>query len=78
MTWRPFNTAPHDGTEILVYRPDAGVFMAWYVSPADILHMENPSEDDQEESWWSYDGVNHLVGAEEPTHWMPLPAAPSS
>jgi hypothetical protein len=26
--WRPFESAPDDGSEILVYRPDAGVFVA--------------------------------------------------
>lgn len=77
MEWQPFSTAPQDGTEILVYRPDAGVFMARYISPADAMNMEAPSEEDSIESWWSADGADHLVGDEEPTHWMPLPAAPS-
>lgn len=76
MTWKPFDTAPEDGTEILVYRPDAGVFMAWFISPADAMRMENAFGDDLVASWWSSDGVNQLVGSETPTHWMPLPAAP--
>ncbi len=70
MDWQPIETAPRDGTEILLWAPDyshrAGigawcdVIGAW---SADIGSME--------------DGVAVFEGdCDGPSHWMPLPAPP--
>lgn len=37
LEWQPIEIAPKDGTEILGYREDAGVFMIRYTSPVEFL-----------------------------------------
>lgn len=70
--WREgMRSAPTDGTEILVYRSDAGVFTAWFVSPAD--HVNGGA---QEPSWFTHEGGD--LTSEMPTHWMPFPELPTS
>ncbi len=63
--WQPISTAPKDGTEVLVYRKDAGIFMASFREAAD---------EDGECYWFSISGED-LTG-DLPTHWMPLPEPP--
>ena len=70
MTWQPIETAPRDGTHILVLMEGA-VIEAWW-------------ETGFEEWLGNWDCVtlpSHGCGCcyssnAEPTHWMPLPAAP--
>lgn len=59
--WQPISTAPKDGTEIIVFRNDAGVFCAFF-------HEET-------ECWFSADGLDDITD-DMPTHWMPLPPPP--
>lgn len=68
--WRPFGTAPEDGTEILAYRQDSGVIVVHFVSPSDYN-----SDGDDEPEWFTITG-EHLCGDELPTHWMPMPSPP--
>lgn len=64
--WRPIETSPKDGTEVLVYVPDFGrVTTAWYC---------------EDTCLWP-DGEAFTEGGEpcnvgRPSHWMPLPAPP--
>ncbi|MCG7324319.1 hypothetical protein [Achromobacter sp. ACRQX] len=73
--WKPIASAPKDGTEIIVFHPEAGVCAAF--CPADGF------------AWHVMDGMNTVVGSKSgksipvmtsflkpPTHWMPLPSAP--
>lgn len=75
--WKPIDSAPKDGTEIIVFHPEAGVCAAF--CPGDGF------------AWHCMDGMNTVVGSKSgksipamtsflkpPTHWMPLPAAPGS
>lgn len=75
--WKPIESAPKDGSEIIVFHPQAGVCAAF--CPGDGF------------SWHCMDGMNTGIGkksgqsipimtsfVEPPTHWMPLPAAPGS
>lgn len=66
--WLPFATAPDDGSEILVYREDAGVFTAFFAEPTD------PTGEEDDWFWCSMNGED-LTG-ELPSHWMPFPEAP--
>lgn len=64
MTWQPIETAPKDGTGILLYRRYEGKF----------LHLVDVGEWQKENEggprWaWRY-------STWEPTHWMPLPDPP--
>lgn len=76
--WQPIETAPKDGTEILVIEPHGQAVAHW---------------DESEGGEWDH-GLQRLVGGGQwvdgtvgdwgcqeyrwlqPTHWMPLPAAP--
>lgn len=75
--WKPIESAPKDGTEIIVFHPQAGVCAAF--CPGDGF------------AWHCMDGMNTGIGkksgqsipimtsfVEPPTHWQPLPAAPGS
>jgi hypothetical protein len=66
--WLPIETAPKDGTAVLLWLPDG----FW-------LNDENVvtgfwSEDD----WYFSDTDSHPIGAfgKAVTHWMPLPEPP--
>jgi hypothetical protein len=59
--WQPIETAPKDGTMLLVRSPD----MSPYPSAAKWSLSEN--------RWVEYVTSDWC----DPTHWMPLPAAPT-
>lgn len=74
--WMPIETAPKDGSEIIVFHHAAGVCAAF--CPGDGF------------AWHVMDGRNTMIGKisgkslptltsfiDPPTHWMPLPKAPS-
>ena len=71
--WQPIETAPKDGTEVLV---------GWYSEKG---HFENHVW--QHKGWlWEWAVASYETDrwsdwecslAEEPTHWMPLPPPPS-
>jgi hypothetical protein len=61
--WQPIDTAPKDGTDVLLgfadhYRPP--VVAGWF----------------GDDGWEEYDSINVVKG--KPTHWMPLPPKPKS
>jgi hypothetical protein len=67
--WQPIETAPKDGTEILVFYERAGarfVHIAWW---------ENHSNN----FWFYLSSVSQdaLGGDNAPTHWMPMPVVPN-
>lgn len=68
MTWQPINSAPTDGTYVL---------LGWYQQPAEYMEIGawqgfHPNAPGLATWRTSNDGrrLNH------PTHWMPLPEAP--
>jgi hypothetical protein len=84
--WQPIETAPRDGTEVLGFRGDAGVFVMRWIAPVDFLterELADPHGEDrdweEEPDWFYADFIQggRLDGTEAPTHWMPLPAAPA-
>ena len=71
--WRPFSEAPESRDEILVYRPDAGVFMALHCEEdAYTATPDSPPEGDF--YWFSTCGEDLTVDL--PTHFMLLPPPP--
>jgi len=79
LRWQPIETAPKDGTRVIVskfawvvrevqdiFREDAE--RIWHLCFVTTAHFLS------DKSYWT-DGLERLV---EPTHWMPLPDPPSS
>ncbi|CAH1205756.1 hypothetical protein PAECIP111893_02410 [Paenibacillus plantiphilus] len=70
MKWKPIDTAPKDGTSILVLNNDKYVYEARY------------DEDSWNKCKWKFASADqHGCGCcsgddDEPTHWMPLPQMP--
>jgi hypothetical protein len=81
--WQPIETAPKDGTEILAWREDCGVFLARYGCMYDFLTESEMSEYEDEtcsqKDWWSADFITgcRLDLSEDPTHWQPVPSGPT-
>jgi len=77
MEWQPIETAPKDGTDILVmyiHISTQCVFNAFWIK-----HEEGLNEP-EDEGWWSYVwsevGRTLLTDKQTPTYWMPLPQPP--
>lgn len=70
--WRPIETAPKDGTRILIYyaAPGASVKQAW--SANERGHFIRVARWD--DGKWRLDMSGHF--RLDATHWMPLPAHP--
>lgn len=75
--WKPIETAPRDGTPILVYLP------TWERQPVREVHWAIPFEG-ASDGWWETPNAPRDPGymivegtPHAPTHWMPLPAPPT-
>lgn len=68
--WRPIQTAPKDGTPVLLYSPDAK-------DPKIFVGMFVKFDEEDKGEWFDYwrDDGCWCIDAES-THWMPLPAPP--
>lgn len=69
--WRPFETAPTDGREVLAYRRDAGVFPV-------VRRLPEPTDEyveGEDEIWFAVGGDD--ISDDLPTMWHPYPAAPT-
>lgn len=80
--WKPIESAPKDGTEILAWREDCGQFIAKYTS-ADAFPMTQDELDAMDEEtlfakdWFTqWPDATRLDGSEAPTLWQPLPVDP--
>lgn len=69
--WQDIATAPKDGTKILLTNAGEGMIvdLGYYVEPEYRQPHEPPLT-----KWWRC-GRGHGYGM-QPTHWMPIPAAP--
>lgn len=69
-TWQPIETAPKDGTVVLVFAPDASeprVFTAQFND-----YGEGGAD------WFDACDCASLPILATPTHWMPLPEPPAA
>mgnify|MGYP003501912451 FL=1 len=80
MDWQPIETAPKDGTDILVYfAPITGRLSGWWKVSWENLYGDRTPADGS----WCVDDNKHgpypLRGycAGDDTHWMPLPEPPA-
>ena len=64
--WRSMESAPKDGTDIMLAAPGRVTCGEWIVP--------NTPEWDDDPFWGSWGG--NFSEENPPTHWMPLPAAP--
>lgn len=68
MGWQPIETAPKDGTYVLVFVESSGGLGEAYF-------------DIQDDNWWWANTAPHDFDptyATDPTHWMPLPQGPDT
>ena len=67
MLWQPIDTAPRDGTDVLVYARDEviGRDEIW------ISYFYGKEGGPLTPQWTAPDDID-----EQPTHWMPLPRPP--
>lgn len=63
--WRPIETAPKDGTQLLLWEPGAGPIYKNY-KVGKFIHA-NPR--------WVVGTNSYVI---KPTHWQPLPEAPNA
>jgi hypothetical protein len=71
MKWRAIETAPKDGTAVLLYSPDSTepqIFIGHFI--------EFEGEAGRWQDYWREDGCWPIHA--EPTHWMPLPKPPTA
>ena len=73
--WQPIETAPKDGTSVLLYEPGHGIDVGhWYVHTHD-EYKERP-DGLFERVTVSNPGYWNCNETQRPTHWMPLPKVP--
>jgi hypothetical protein len=74
MTWQPIESAPKDGTEVLLFE-----FLPHHEPMVRVGYWEENGTDLHSGadgiSGWSLVGEGY-IGEIEPTHWMPLPEPP--
>lgn len=74
MQWKPIETAPNDGTEILAWADDVVIVSYRY--------DENDRKKQRGKLWLdnSYDDFSCGLASVpyDPTHWMPLPEPPTT
>lgn len=71
--WLPIETAPKDGTRVLVYATLRGASLSGRDWKKDLgKWVVIAAWEEEYNVWW--DGSQCTL---EPTHWMPLPAPPA-
>ncbi|QZP24167.1 DUF551 domain-containing protein [Pseudomonas mosselii] len=79
--WQAIDSAPRDGTEIILRKGDrvtAGAWIEWSKSEASFNSRGDYLGQDEYDSgahWASWDGG--FCEDDEPTHWQPLPSPPT-
>jgi len=63
ISWLPIETAPRDGTSVLLYDSEEGIGVGHWVEGDDEFGVDR---------FW----VAFTTTCSSPTHWMPLPEPP--
>jgi hypothetical protein len=76
--WRPIETAPREGTEVMLWLGDRVVVGAW---KCELASYHRVGWQDGAMTWKSKsvrreEGWHHGLVVVTPTHWMPRPAGP--
>jgi len=78
--WMPIETAPKDGTEILGFRADQGVFIFRWATDEELaerdMHGDPVGDYDEDFACWWHERLGWMEDELTPTHWMPLPEPP--
>ena len=83
MAWQLIETAPKDGTTVLLYIAHLSheIPIAGYFHGRDYYEREYDDPEYMEAGWYVSYGYDDWHGAHdvtfEPTHWMPLPPQPA-
>jgi hypothetical protein len=74
MEWQPIETAPKDGTEVLVWN---GGNDGFYTTPGQmgVAYWGRQGFPERKRAWCASDCCDGVT-TYTPTHWMPLPAPP--
>lgn len=78
MEWRSIETAPKDGTNILIFARDFPA-IAWWANVYYFNYDKDEMVEGEEWAQWICDNPYYnsvLTGDRTPTHWMPLPNPP--
>jgi len=73
--WQPIETAPKDGTDVLLVGPSNVVgFGCWMDERFPAIECGVPVECGVDPGWYA---TSMWPGSEQPTFWQPLPAPPA-
>ena len=86
MKWQPIETAPMDGTPVLVFGDDLNYPCEAYWEPRSCtmnILVGWYSHESMRQGWLCHDGSPDAYGSMDPTqinptHWMPLPEPPTA
>lgn len=74
MGWQPVETAPKDGTRVLMVKLGFQVCIGYWLINHGLWATTDPEDYPDEETW----EAEQLGSRYYPTHWMPLPEPPSN
>ena len=77
MTWQPIETAPKDGTAVLLYGLWAGEIAGPTSHPTTDIGAWSKHKGDFDGFEWCLSTGDAYACWMKPTHWMPLPPAPA-
>jgi hypothetical protein len=82
MQWQPIETAPKDGTRIMLFWPVSGwTDFGWWKDNPRLIGIEDidgiPVKAEYFSNSMEWDDYELAKVGNEPSHWMPLPEPPS-